>query len=318
MQRFIRMSHSLIGAAALATMSLGIHSSAHAVEPASCKAVRFSDPGWTDVTATTAVMSEILKGIGYKPSAQLLAVPVTLSSLKANKIDVFLGNWMPSMEDDIKPYTADGSVETIGANLEGAKYTLAVPDYVAEAGVKTFADIAKNADKFKKKIYGIEPGDDGNRLILKMINTNTFGLGGFKIVESSEAGMISQVMRAIPKKEWIVFLGWTPHPMNSKIKMTYLAGGDDFFGPNYGGATVYTNTRKGYSAECPNVGALLKNTKFSLEAENEIMSSILDKKMKPAAAAQTWLKANVPAWSNWLAGVKTFDGKDVTPAMIVK
>ena len=222
------------------------------------------------------------------------------------------------MEDDIKPYTADGSVETIGANLEGAKYTLAVPDYVAEAGVKTFADIAKNADKFKKKIYGIEPGDDGNRLILKMINTNTFGLGGFKIVESSEAGMISQVMRAIPKKEWIVFLGWTPHPMNSKIKMTYLAGGDDFFGPNYGGATVYTNTRKGYSAECPNVTALLKNTKFSLEAENEIMSSILDKKMKPAAAAQTWLKANVPAWSNWLAGVKTFDGKDVTPAMIVK
>ena len=318
MQSFSRMSHSLIGAAALATMSLGIHSSAHAVEPASCQAVRFADVGWTDITATTAVVSEILKGIGYKPSAQVLSVPVTYRSMKDKKIDVFLGNWMPSMEDDIKPYTADGSVETIGANLEGAKYTLAVPDYVAEAGVKTFADIAKNADKFKKKIYGIEPGDDGNRLILKMINTNTFGLGGFKIVESSEAGMISQVMRAIPKKEWIVFLGWTPHPLNSKITMTYLAGGDDFFGPNYGGATVYTNTRKGYSAECPNVTALLKNTKFSLEAENEIMSSILDKKMKPAAAAQSWLKANVPAWSNWLAGVKTFDGKDVTPAMIVK
>jgi glycine betaine/proline transport system substrate-binding protein len=318
MQRFYRMSQSLIGAAALAAMSLGIHVSAHAMEPASCKAVRFSDPGWTDVTATTALMSEILKGIGYKPSAQLLSVPVTLSSLKANKIDVFLGNWMPSMEDDIKPYTADGSVETIGANLEGAKYTLAVPDYVAEAGVKTFADIAKNADKFNKKIYGIEPGDDGNRLILKMIKTNTFGLGGFKIVESSEAGMISQVMRAIPKKEWIVFLGWAPHPMNSKIKMTYLAGGDDFFGPNYGGATVYTNTRKGYSAECPNVVALLKNTKFSLEAENEIMSAILDKKMKPAAAAQSWLKANTSTWGSWLAGVKTFDGKDVTTAMIVK
>ena len=318
MQNVFRNPRSIAGAAALAALALGASTGAQAAEPASCQAVRFADVGWTDITATTAVVSEILKGIGYKPSAQVLSVPVTYRSMKDKKIDVFLGNWMPSMEGDIKPYAADGSVETIGANLEGAKYTLAVPDYVAEAGVKTFADIAKNADKFKKKIYGIEPGDDGNRLILKMINTNTFGLGGFKIVESSEAGMISQVMRAIPKKEWIVFLGWTPHPMNSKIKMTYLAGGDDFFGPNYGGATVYTNTRKGYSAECPNVTALLKNTKFSLEAENEIMSSILDKKMKPAAAAQTWLKANASTWGNWLAGVKTFDGKDVTPAMIIK
>ena len=151
-----------------------------------------------------------------------------------------------------------------------------------------------------------------------MIKKNAFGLGGFKIVESSEAGMVSQVVRAVPKKEWVVFLGWAPHPMNSKIKMTYLAGGDEFFGPNFGGATVYTNTRKGYSTECANVGKLLKNTKFSLEAENEIMSSILDKKMKPEAAAQAWLKGNASTWGNWLAGVKTFDDKEVTPAMIIK
>ena len=318
MQHVLRNSRSLAGAAALAALALGASTGAHAAEPASCQAVRFADVGWTDITATTAVVSEILKGIGYKPSAQVLSVPVTYRSMKDKKIDVFLGNWMPSMEGDIKPYAADGSVETIGANLEGAKYTLAVPDYVAEAGVKTFADIAKNADKFHKKIYGIEPGNDGNRLILDMIKKKSFDLGGFKLVESSEAGMVSQVMRAVPKQEWVVFLGWAPHPMNTKIKMVYLSGGDDFFGPNYGGATVYTNTRKGYSAECTNVGTLLKNTKFSLDAENEIMSSILDKKMKPAAAAQSWLKANASTWGNWLAGVKTFDGKDVTPAMIIK
>jgi ABC-type proline/glycine betaine transport system substrate-binding protein len=48
------------------------------------------------------------------------------------------------------------------------------------------------------------------------------------------------------------------------------------------------------------------------------MGLILDKKMKPAAAAQTWLKANASTWGNWMRNVKTFDGKDVTPAMIVK
>ncbi|MFX6601450.1 glycine betaine ABC transporter substrate-binding protein [Acinetobacter baumannii] len=37
-------------------------------------------------------------------------------------------------------------------NLEGAKYTLAVPKYAAEAGLKTFADIAKFKDKQGGKI----------------------------------------------------------------------------------------------------------------------------------------------------------------------
>lgn len=307
----------------LTALSLGfsaalLSSPVLAAEPQSCQTVRFSDVGWTDITATTAVMSEILKGLGYKPTTQVLSVPVTYSSMKNKRIDVFLGNWMPSMEADIKPYTADGSVETVTANLEGAKYTLAVPNYVAEAGVKSFADIAKNADKFKKRIYGIEPGNDGNRLILDMIKKNAFDLKGFNLVESSEAGMVSQVMRAGAKKEWIVFLGWAPHPMNSKIPMTYLSGGDDFFGPNYGGATVYTNVRKGYTTECANVGTLLKNTKFSLDMENAIMSAILDKKQKPEVAAKAWIKANPSVWGAWLNGVKTFDGKTPDVAKFTK
>ena len=193
-----------------------------------------------------------------------------------------------------------------------------MPDYVAEAGVKTFADIAKNADKFQRKIYGIEPGNEGNQLVLDIIKKNAFDLGGFKLVESSEAGMMSRVSRPISAGEWVVFLGWAPHPMNIKFKMVYLAGGDDFFGPNYGGATVYTNTRRGYSAECPNVGTLLKNTKFTLDAESEVMLSILDRKMRPSAAAQSWLKTNASIWGKWLAGVKTFDGKDVSEAMVLK
>jgi glycine betaine/proline transport system substrate-binding protein len=318
---FMRLFHRPLFC--LASLSVGLSSvlfapQALAAEPKSCQAVRFADVGWTDITATTAVVSELLKGLGYKPTTQVLSVPVTYSSMKGKKIDVFLGNWMPSMEGDIKPYAADGSVETVVANLEGAKYTLAVPDYVAEAGVKSFADLAKNAAKFKSSIYGIEPGNDGNRLILDMIKKNAFDLKGFKLVESSEAGMVSQVVRATAKKEWIVFLGWAPHPMNSKIKMTYLSGGDDFFGPNYGGATVYTNVRKGYTTECPNVGALLKNTKFSLEMENGIMSAILDKKQKPEAAAKAWIKANPSVWGAWLNGVKTFDGKTPDVAKFTK
>ena len=295
------------------TLALGMATalsagSALAADPDSCKAVRFSDVGWTDITATTATASVVLEALGYEPEVQVLSVPVTYASLKNNDIDVFLGNWMPTMEADIAPYREDGSVETLVTNLEGAKYTLAVPKYTYDAGLKSFQDIASFADKLDGKIYGIEPGNDGNRLILDMIEADTFGLKDFELVESSEAGMLSQVARAVQNEEPIVFLGWEPHPMNANLKMTYLTGGDDIFGPDFGGATVYTNTRAGYVEECANVGVLLSNLKFSLAMENEIMGAILNDGTDPAEAAKAWLAANPDAWKPWVAGVTTLDG----------
>ncbi|MCC2687708.1 MAG: choX [Rhizobiaceae bacterium] len=286
-----------------------------AADPASCKAVRFADVGWTDITATTATASVILEALGYAPEVQVLSVPVTYTSLSNKDIDVFLGNWMPTMEADIKPYLEDKTVETIGVNLEGAKYTLAVPQHTHDAGLKDFADIAKFKDKLDGKIYGIEAGNDGNRLILDMISADKFDLSGFELVESSEAGMLSAVQKAAGSKEDVVFLGWEPHPMNANIEMEYLSGGDEVFGPNFGGATVHTNVRAGYVTECPNVGKLVSNLRFSLEMENEIMGAILNDGADPKAAATAWLKEHPETVAPWLEGVTTFDGGDAAAAV---
>ncbi|MGE0213033.1 MAG: choline ABC transporter substrate-binding protein [Parvibaculaceae bacterium] len=297
-------------------LSLGLMASAaHAADAESCKTVRFSDVGWTDITATTATATVLLKALGYDPQVQVLSVPVTYASLKNKDIDVFLGNWMPTMEADLKPYKEDGSVTVTGVNLEGAKYTLAVPKYTYEAGLKSFADIAKFKDKLGDKIYGIEPGNDGNRLILGMIEKDQFGLKGFELVESSEAGMVSAVAKATRGKEDIVFLGWAPHPMNANFEMEYLSGGDEVFGANFGGATVYTNTRAGYDKDCPNAGKFISNLKFTLPMENEIMGAILNDGKQGEEAATAWLKANPDVVTPWLAGVTTLDGGDATAAV---
>lgn len=297
----------LATAALLASTTAG---SALAADAAACKTVRFSDVGWTDITATTAVTSEILKGLGYETDIKVLGVPVTFASMKNKDIDVFLGNWMPSMAADVQPYLDDKTVDSVKANLTGAKYTLAVPQYLYDAGLKSFDDIAKFADQLDSKIYGIEPGNDGNRLILDMIQKDAFGLSKFELVESSEQGMLSQVARATKGDKPIVFLGWAPHPMNKNFQLAYLPGGDDFFGPDLGGATIYTTTRAGYSTECPNIGKLLANLTFSLDMENAVMAAILDDGKDPAVAATEWLKANPDALTGWLAGVTTLDGQD--------
>ena len=280
-----------------------------------CDTVRFSDVGWTDITATTATTTVILEALGYETDTKVLSVPVTYSALASGDIDVFLGNWMPTMEGDIAPYREAGTVETVGRNLEGAKYTLATNAAGAELGITSFADIAANAEALDGKIYGIEPGNDGNRLILDMIEGGQFDLGEFDIVESSEQGMLAQVQRASQRDEPIVFLGWEPHPMNANFELTYLEGGDEVFGPNLGGAEVFTNVRAGYTSECENVGQLLENLEFSLAMENEIMGAILNDGQDPAAAAKAWMSDNPDAWKAWLDGVTTKDGGDAVAAV---
>jgi len=175
-------------------------------EPESCQTVRFADIGWTDVAATTGLASHLLRKLGYQPQVTVLSIPVTYASMKNKDIDVFLGNWMPAQEGDSRAYLAEGSVEIVGANLTGAKYTLAVPAYLHEAGLKDFADIQRFGAELKHEIYGIEPGNDGNRLVLDLIKGDKFGLKNFQLVESSEQGMLAQVERAYAARQPIVFL----------------------------------------------------------------------------------------------------------------
>jgi glycine betaine/proline transport system substrate-binding protein len=133
-------------------------------------------------------------------------------------------------------------------------------------------------------------------------------MDGFELVESSEAGMLAQVAKSTAAGQDVVFLGWAPHPMNSNFKIQYLTGGDALFGPNFGGANVFTTTRKGYVADCPNAGKLISNLKFTMDMENKVMGEILNNGADPKAAALAWVKANPDALTAWLEGVTTFDG----------
>jgi glycine betaine/proline transport system substrate-binding protein len=300
------MSFTKLLSATAASLIL-LAGAATAADPESCKEVRFSDVGWTDIQATTGIATSILKGLGYEPRVDILAVPVTYQSLKNKDIDVFLGNWMPSMTGDVKPFLDDKSVEQSSVNLEGAGYGLVVPKYVADGGVKSLADLSKFKDQFDGKIYGIEAGNDGNRIVQGFIDDEKNNLKDWELVESSEQGMLAQAQKFIDDKEWIVFLGWTPHPVMGKMDLVYLDGMGD---SGFGSATVYTNVRTGYTSECPNVGKLLSNLKFDLATEGAIMETILTDGKDGETAATEWLKANPAALDAWLAGVTTIDGQD--------
>ncbi len=277
-----------------------------------CDEVVMSDVGWTDITTTTATAKHVLEGLGYDVDVKVLSVPVTFASLESDDVDVFLGNWMPSQTAAIKPYLESGEIEQVAVNLEGTKYNLAVPAYAWDKGLKTYEDLPKFKDELDGKIYGIEPGNEANTYLVSLADKGEDGLDGFKVVESSEQGMLAMVGRAYRSEEPIVFLGWEPHPMNANYELKYLEGGEDFFG---GQGQVHTVTRKGYAEECPNVGELLGNMKFTLDMENRVMGQILDDGADPAEATMAWLKNNPDAWASWLDGVTTTSGEPGLPAV---
>lgn len=279
---------------------------------AACDGVTMSDVGWTDITTTTATAAHVLEALGYDVDVKVLSVPVTFASLESDDVDVFLGNWMPAQTSAITPYLESGEIEQINVNLEGTKYTLAVPAYTWEAGLQSYADIAEFESELDGKIYGIEPGNEGNAYLVSLTENDTHGLGDFEVVESSEQGMLAQVERAYEDEEPVVFLGWEPHPMNANFDLRYLPGGEDFFG---GEGVVHTVTREGFSDECPNLGRLFAQMDFTLEMENQIMGEILNDGADPADATLAWLQENQGVLDAWLAGVTTREGGPAMGAM---
>ena len=297
------------------TVGLLALGSASAFADQSCETVKMADPGWSDIAATNAITGFLLDGMGYKAKIDTLAVPITFGGLKDGQVDVFLGNWMPAQQGFYDKFVANGDVTQLAKNLDGTEFTLAVPDYVWNAGVHNFADLNKYADKFDRKIYGIGSGAPANISLQEIIKKNDFDMGQWKLVESSEQAMLAEVSRAVKKQKFVTFLGWTPHPMNVQLKMHYLKGGEKYFGDT---GSVHTLTRKGYAQACPNVGKLLTNLSFTQDMENSIMAEVVNNKVSNADAARAWIKANLAVLDKWLDGVKTVDGKDALPAVKAK
>lgn len=302
--------HSLIRRSLLTlAVSITFSTPLLAAEPDACKNVRLGVVNWTDVIATSAMAQVLLDGLGYKTKQTSASQQIIFAGIRDDRLDMFLGYWNPIMTQTISPFVNAKQVKVLDApSLEDARATLAVPRYLADKGLKSFADIHKFEKELGGKIYGIEPGSGANTQIKTMIEKNQFGLGKFQLVESSEAGMLSAVDRAVRRKQAVVFFGWAPHPMNVNVDMVYLGDSQDALGPDEGRASVWTVTAPDYAQRCPNAHRLLSNLKFSAEDESRMMQPLLDHK-DPLDSARQWLKDHPQDQKRWLEGVTTFDGK---------
>lgn len=292
-----RFAHWLFAFALLYVSSL------QAAEAQRCESITLADVGWTDITMTTAVARLLLSDLGYRTKVKRMSLPQTYQALSVGQVDVFLGSWMPAQAQLADPHLQSGRIEKLHTNLPTVRYTLAVLEPAYKAGLRDFADIHRFKDELRGQIFGIEPGNEGNEMVKGMIRDNVFDLGGFTLVESSEQGMLNSVEHAQQVGRSAVFLGWEPHPMNDRLRMFYLSGGDQYFGPDYGAAQVNTVARGDFSRDCPNLTRLFRNMTFTIAAENQLMSGVLEGNTNRRRVAKQWMENNPELVSGWLEGV---------------
>ena len=121
-----------------------LSSGAMAADPAACQNVRMGVVNWTDVIATSAMTQVLLDGLGYKTKQTSASQQIIFAGIRDQRLDLFLGYWNPLMTQTITPFVDAKQVKVLDKpSLEDARATLAVPTYLADKGLKTFADIAK-------------------------------------------------------------------------------------------------------------------------------------------------------------------------------
>ncbi len=285
-------------------------SSARAQESNGCDSVRIGTVGWLDAGSGVALASAVLRGLNYQSSWQQLSPSMIFASLKNRNLDVFMEIMIPTMGKELKPYIKDNSIELIRKNLSGTKYTLAANSTAKSLEITRFDHIKDHGEALNYTIHGVETGSDGNMLIQKMIDNDRFGLGGFKLKASPEKELMMLVYQSIKSNQPLILLAWEPHPMNVRFTLSYLSGGDDIFGPAFGGAEVYTGMRSSVVRDCPNLTRLFKNMAFSLPMINEVMTGILELKAQPLVSAIAWLRQQPLVLERWLDGVTTRTGEN--------
>lgn len=278
---------------------------------ASSEPVKFGTVDWPEAIAKTNVSAQMVQGLGYETEVETLSVPLVFQGLETGDLDLFVEAWFPTMQTNIEAVDQE-SVERVTTNLPEATFSVAVNQPAADAGVASHEDLDRFKEEFGGTIYGIEPGNDGNQVVIDMIKNDTYGLGDWEIVESSTSGMLSEVDRAERSGEWIAFTGWEPHWMGQKYDMTLLEDPEEAWG---GPSHVETLANAELRDTNPEVYQLFEQMKVDKDIQGYWIDQIDNSGKEPEEIAIEWLKENPDVTDKWMEGVESADGEPGSEAL---
>lgn len=245
---------------------------------------------WDTEIASTTVVSEVLKDMGYDVKMTPLDNAIMWEAVANGEADGMVAAWLPTTHGPQYEKFQD-QVEDLGPNLEGARLGLVVPQYMDVDSIEDLTDQAG------QRIVGIEPGagvvNSAEATVAAYSN-----LADWDLVTSSSGAMTTELANAISNEEEIVITGWSPHWMFSRYDLKYL---EDPKGTMGGEESINTMVRQGLQDDMPDVYYVLDNFSWDLEDIESVMLEI-ENGTDTVKAARDWIDANPEKVESWTGG----------------
>ena len=204
---------------------------------------------WSDTEITVKLATLVLEDQLKQPVKLVMAdIGIQFQAMANGKIDLIPMVWLPGTHKAFVDKYKD-KIEDLGVLYEG-RIGMAVPDIVPASEVSSLADLNKPgiSEKFDGKILTSEVGNGQYKLTEKVLNDKK--IVGYKMVASSETGMLSELDRNLKRGKWSLVNAWSPHWMFSKYPLRYLDDPEHLFG---GAEQIHAFGRKGFSEQYPKV-----------------------------------------------------------------
>lgn len=225
------------------------------------KPVKIGWAAWSDAEFVTKLAAKLIETkLNHKVELVQADVAPLYQGVARGDLDTMMMAWLPQTHADYYAKVKD-KVETLGTVYDGAKLGWVVPDYIPADQIGSIEDLKKEdvQKKLSGTIQGIDPGAGLTRLSEKAVKD--YGLDGYKLQISSEAGMLTTVDRAMRGEKWFVATAWSPHWMFGKHKLRYLDDPKKSLGE---AEHVDILARKDFKSDNPKVAAFLSRMNLSI------------------------------------------------------
>ncbi|MEM5328897.1 glycine betaine ABC transporter substrate-binding protein [Paraburkholderia sp. JHI2823] len=284
---------SLAAKVAISTVvALGVGTgSAAAAEP-----LKMAVTDWADVLATANVAKYVLETKLNQPVKFVNAdIGIQFQGVARGDLDIMVGGWLP-VTHAVYYAKYKNDLDDVGVIYTGGRNGWAVPAYIPESEVSSITDLSKPEVKSKLDgtIQGIGPGSGLMQASAKSVQA--YGLDGYNLQSSSEAGMLAAVSRAYQTKQWVVATVWSPHWLWQKWQMRYLKDPKGTLG---GEEQVHAFASKQFAGKFPRADVFFKHFKLTL-ADVEAIELEGNATNDYAAAAKKFVDAHPDKLNAWL------------------
>lgn len=271
--------------------------------------VRIVHTQWSSSIASANLVKAVLQEkLGI--ACQLVAATADRmwEAVAQGEADATLSAWLPHTHARYQQ-EFKGRFVDLGANLEGTRTGLVVPDVTlgrltAGTGIRnqpyitinSIPELKEHAEKFNHRIIGIEPEAGIMHQTRKAMEV--YGLEDFRLVESSEVAMMAELSHAIRHQKWIVVTGWLPHWSFARWSLKFLEDPENVYGDRGG---IHTLVREGLPEKRAEVCAFLDRFHWEPQDLGQLMLWIEEDKGRfPYEKALRWMRTHPQKVEQWL------------------